>query len=150
MRIWGLLLVLGCCLPLQAQQPYRYRLDFTVGAKNFVDTLEIEFERNQVYLPVTINGKRLRFKLDTGSSQGVIYDDTPVDGLTPLGSIRSEDATGRSSTVPTVELPPMNIGRLTIHGYKATLHQRQVRRRGEDGIIGFDLLCRLAATRWFL
>jgi hypothetical protein len=137
--------MLGCCLSMQAQQPYRYRLDFTVGAQNFVDTVEIEFERNQVYVPVTVDGRRLRFKLDTGSSQGVIYDDTPVNGLTPLGSIRSEDATGRSHTVPTVEMPSMKIGRITISGYKATLHHRQVSRRGEDGIIGFDLLRRLAA-----
>ncbi len=129
----------------RAQQEYLYRLDFTVGKKNFVDTVEVEFDHNQVYVPVTVDGQRLRFKLDTGSSQGVVYDDTPISGLQRMGHIRSQDATGRSQEVGTVELPPLTIGDLTIKGYKATLHRRQVRRRGEDGIIGFDLFRRLVA-----
>ena len=145
MRVTGTILMFLWLLTLQAQQQYRYRLDFTVGSRDFVDTVQIEYERGQVYVPVTIDGQQLRFKLDTGSSQGVVYDDTPVKGLRPIGHIRSEDATGASRPVKMVELPPMTIGGLTLRGYKAALHQRQVRRRGEDGIIGFDLLRKMAA-----
>ena len=130
---------------LQAQQRYRYRLDFTVGSKDFADTVRIEYEQGQVYVPVMIDGQQLRFKLDTGSSQGVVYDDTPLKGLRPMGNIYSEDAVGRSRLVTMVELPPIRIGGLTLRGYKAALHKRHVRRIGEDGIIGFDLLRRMAA-----
>ncbi len=145
MRVTVTILMFLGLLSAEAQQQYRYRLDFTIGAKDFVDTVQIEYERGQVYVPVTIGDRQLRFKLDTGSSQGVVYDDTFVEGLRPLGHIRSEDATGMSRSVTMVELPPMCLGGLTLRGYKAALHKRQVRRRNEDGIIGFDLLRRVAA-----
>ena len=145
MRVTGIMLMFLWLQTMQAQQQYRYRLDFTVGSRDFVDTVQIEYERGQVYVPVTIDGQQLRFKLDTGSSQGVVYDDTPLKGMRPIGHIRSEDATGASRPVTMVELPMMSIGDLTLRGYKAALHQRQVKRRGEDGIIGFDLLRKMAA-----
>lgn len=129
---------------VQAQQ-YLYRLDFTVGQRNFVDTVPIEYEREQVYVPVMVEGKRLRFKLDTGSSQGVVYDDTPIVAKRLKGRIRSEDAVGRSGRVEVVELPELRIGHVALNGYKAAVHHRQVARAGEDGIIGFDLFRRFAA-----
>ena len=84
----------------------RYDTDFLLSRKDFVMTLPIEVERNQIYLPVTIGGRQYRFKLDTGASQGVIYDDVDMPGLQELGYIKSEDATGTSHQVTTVELPP--------------------------------------------
>ena len=119
-----------------------YDTDFALSRKNFVMTMPIEVERDQVFLPVTIGGRSYRFKLDTGASQGVLYDDVPLDGLKELGFIKSKDATGQSRQVKTVELPPMTLDSLTISGFKVQLMHRNVRHKGEDGIIGFALFHR--------
>ena len=117
----------------------RYDTDFLLSRKHFVMTLPIEVERNQIFLPVTIGGRQYRFKLDTGASQGVIYDDVDMPGLRELGYIKSEDAIGTSRQVATVELPPMTLDSLTISHFKVQRMPRRVVRRGEDGIIGFAL-----------
>lgn len=117
----------------------RYDTDFLLSRKHFVITLPIEVERNQLFLSVTIGGRQYRFKLDTGASQGVIYDDVDMPDLKELGHIKSEDAIGTSRQVTTVELPPMSIDSLTISHFKVQRMHRRVVRRGEDGIIGFAL-----------
>ena len=117
----------------------RYDTDFLLSRKNFVTTIAIEVERGQIYLPVTIGGRQYRFKLDTGASQGVIYDDVDMPGLKELGYIKSEDATGINRQVTTVELPPMTLESLTVSGFKVQRMRRNVVRQGEDGIIGFSL-----------
>ncbi len=117
----------------------RYDTDFLLSRRHFVMTLPIQVERNQIYLPVTIGGRQYRFKLDTGASQGVIYDDVDMPGLRELGYIKSEDATGASRQVTTVELPPVTLDSLTISHFKVQRLHRSVVRPGEDGIIGFAL-----------
>ena len=126
------------CASVVAQMK-RYDTDFMLSRKRFVMTIPIEVERNQLYLPVTIGGRQYRFKLDTGASQGVIYDDVDMPGLKELGHIKSEDAIGTSRQVTTVELPPMTLNSLTISHFKVQRMHRRVVRRGEDGIIGFAL-----------
>lgn len=128
-------------------QMKRYDTDFVLSQKKFVMAISIEVERDQIYLPVTIDGRQYRFKLDTGASQGVIYDDVWMPGLKELGYIKSEDATGMSRQVTTVELPPMTLGSLTISGFKVQRMRRNVLRRGEDGIIGFALFHRGLAAK---
>ena len=125
----------------------RYDTDFLLSRKNFVLTIPIEVERDQIYLPVTIGGRQYRFKLDTGASQGVIYDDVDMPGLKELGFIKSEDATGMSREVTTVQLPPITLDSLTISGFKVQRMRRNVVRKGEDGIIGFALFHRGLAAR---
>jgi len=134
------------CVCVVAQMK-RYDTDFLLSRKNFVLTIPIEVERDQIYLSVTIGGQQYRFKLDTGASQGVIYDDVDMPGLKELGFIKSEDATGMSREVTTVELPPMTLGSLTISGFKVQRMRRNVVRRGEDGIIGFALFHRGLAAK---
>ena len=138
--------LLSVCVGVVAQMK-RYDTDFALSRKNFVMTVPIEVERDQIYLPVTIGGRQYRFKLDTGASQGVIYDDVWMPGLRELGYIKSEDATGESRRVTTVELPPMTLGSLIISGFKVQRMRRNVVRRGEDGIIGFALFHRGLAAR---
>ena len=125
----------------------RYDTDFLLSRRNFVMTVPIEIERGQIYLPVTMQGRQYRFKLDTGASQGVIYDDVDVVGLKELGFIKSEDAVGQSHEVTTVELPPLMLDSLTISGFKVQRMKRNVRRQGEDGIIGFALFHRGIAAK---
>lgn len=120
----------------------RYRLDFTVSRTNFVDSIAIEYDDNQVYLPVVIDGNTYRFLLDTGSGQAVVYDDTPFKGVEPAGHIIAHDAIGRQDTVRMVRLPAVTMGSTTFTGLRATLQRRAVRGRKFDGIIGFDLVCK--------
>lgn len=125
----------------------RYDTDFRLSLKNFVLTIPIEIERGQIYLPVSIGDRQCRFKLDTGASQGVIYDDVDIEGLKVLGFIQSEDAAGQSRRVTTVELPPFRLDSLTISGFKVQRMHRLVIREDEDGIIGFALFHRGLAAK---
>ena len=57
-KVMGLLLLyLFTSLPLTAQQA-RYSSKLKWSASHFTDTIDIEWERNQVYVPVEISGKR--------------------------------------------------------------------------------------------
>lgn len=138
LRFLTIAVILILSVPTDAQV-YRYNLKFTFSEKNFTDTIPIEYDRDQLFLPVDIDGHRLRFKIDTGSSTTVIYDDSPIRTISELGHIRSTDATGASHPVRVVALPPLHIGRLTVNGYSACVHHRMVHRSHEDGILGFDL-----------
>ena len=120
-------------------QIHRYDLSFTLSHKNFADTISIEFEDDQVYLPVSIGGQQYRFLLDTGSSQGVVYEGSHLPDLQELGNIVSHDAVGHNDTVRVVGLPPLQLGHTTISGYVANVLRRPPAKRGADGIIGFDL-----------
>lgn len=145
-RILFAALLLSVSVGVVAQMK-RYDTDFMLSRKKFVMTIPIEVERDQIYLPVTIGGRQYRFKLDTGASQGVIYDDVEMPGLQELGYITSEDATGMSRQVTTVQLPPMTLDSLTISGFKVQRMRRNVVRPGEDGIIGFALFHRGLGAR---
>ena len=123
-------------------QLVHYSLDFTLSHANFVDSIGIEWDRRQVYLPVTIEGKTLRFLFDTGAGQSVVFSDTPLDGCKPAGEIISYDANNQRKRVEVVELPPLTIGKVTFTGMKATRQERVVRGRNIDGIIGFDIICK--------
>ena len=116
-----------------------YDTAFTLSQRNFVMTVPIEVEQDRIYLCVTMNGQSYRFLLDTGASQGVIYEDVAVDGLREWGFIKSVDATGESRQVQTVVLPPLTLGSLTIRDYKVQRMNRRVKQPDEDGIIGFAL-----------
>lgn len=135
------MLLAFCCAAVAYGQLGRYSLDFSLSEKNFVDTIAIEYENNQVYVPVNVGGRQMRFLLDTGAGQAVVYTDTPeFSGLVLAGEIISHDAVGQSDTVRLVKLPPMQLGRLVLKGCQATLQRRHVRRHRCDGILGFDLV----------
>lgn len=145
-RLTILFWAVALCSSVTAQLK-RYDTDFLLSRKNFVMTVPIEIERGQIYLSVRMQGRLYRFKLDTGASQGVIYDDVPVRGLRELGYIKSEDAAGQSRQVATVQLPPFALDSLIISGFKVQRMRRSVRREGEDGIIGFALFHRGIAAK---
>lgn len=120
----------------------RYSLDFSLSKHNFADTIAIEWEIGQVYVPVEMNGRQMRFLLDTGAGQTVVFDDVPIEGLKTAGHIISYDANNRRDTVSTVVLPPLRLGTLTLTGCHALLQRRMVKRQRLDGILGFDLVNR--------
>lgn len=125
----------------------RYDTDFFVSQRDFLVAVPIDVERNQVYVTLDFNGRPLRFKLDTGASQGVLYDDVQLPGVSILGTIESEDAAGHVRQMKTVQLPPFRLGSLTVSGYKVQRVSRRMVRRGEDGIIGFALFNKGIAAR---
>lgn len=133
-----LIFMLASCISVLAQMK-GYDTAFTLSQGNFVMTVPIEVEQDRIYLRVTMNGQSYRFLLDTGASQGVIYEDVAVDGLRDWGFIKSVDATGESRQVQTVVLPPLTLGSLTIRDYKVQRMNRRVKQPDEDGIIGFAL-----------
>lgn len=130
--------LLAVLLPVMANAQTRgYSTNFTFSQRNFADTIPIEVVDNQIFVKATAGGRVYRFCLDTGSSQGAVYANSPISGLRALGSVVSRDAAGRSDTVSVVQLPAITIGKLTITGYVASLFPSTML-RAYDGIIGFD------------
>jgi hypothetical protein len=136
---FALFILLLIAANASAQQAH-YSPKLKLSASHFTDTIDIEWERNQVYVPVEMNGKRYRFLFDTGAAQAVVYADTPIEGCTPAGWIRSHDAIGASDTVSMVILPALTLGNITMNGCQATVQQRPVRGRNIDGILGFNII----------
>ena len=135
------LLLLLCC-SCKAQQ-VRYSADFAVSASNFADSIEIEWTNEQVYVPVDIEGQTYRFLIDTGSSQMVVYEDSPfLNHCGEAGFMLAHDANGRTDSVSILTMPTIRLGRLALTGCRATLHRRAVTGRDFDGIIGFDIVNR--------
>ena len=147
MRRWLLLMMLILTTADSFGQVKRYDTDFFVSQRNFLIAVPLEVERGQLYVTLDFNGRLCRFKLDTGASQGVLYDDVRLPGVMTLGTIESEDATGHIRQMKTVQLPPFRIGPLTISSYKVQRMRRSIVRRGEDGIIGFALFNKGIAAR---
>ena len=136
---WLTLLLSLLCIEVDAQQAL-YSKKLILSNHHFVDSIEIEWERSQVYVPITINNKRYRFLLDTGAAQSVVYTDTPIEGSIPAGIIRSHDANGVIDMVPMVILPPFTLGHTTIRQCQATIQKRPIKVPHVDGIIGFNLI----------
>ncbi len=118
---------------------YRYSLDFTLGAKHFVDTIPIEYINHQLYVNVWIDGRKYRFCIDTGSSQGIIYRNGNVPFGEVLGRVQSRDANNRIDTIHAVRYPDFRLGHLYIRGYSGSLLHQYNRNAPYDAIIGFDL-----------
>lgn len=133
--IYLIILYAGSCL---AQQHY-YNLKFTLSGRNFVDSIPLEFVDQQIYLYGEVNGRRYRFCLDTGSSQGIIYSKSSFPYNKILGEIKSHDANGRVSSVKVAQYPDFTIGHLTIRGYSGSLINSSIVPTSFDAIIGFDL-----------
>ncbi len=125
--------------PAQAQPLGRYSADIVASAVNFADTIDIEWDRQQVYVPLTIDGRSYRFLLDTGAGLTVVFSGTPLADSPRAGGILSHDATGRTDTVTMVQLPPMLIGSVVLEHCHATVQQHAPGSH-IDGILGFDLV----------
>ena len=147
MRRWLLLMILVLTTADSFGQVKRYDTDFFVSQRDFLFAVPLEVERGQLYITLDFNGHLCRFKLDTGASQGILYDDVMLPGVRTLGTIESEDAAGRVRQMQTVQLPPFRLGPLTISNYKVQRMRRSIVRRGEDGIIGFALFNKGIAAR---
>ena len=144
---WGSSLGLGWgSSSLSAQQLHRYNPNFGLSAENFCDTISIDVEDDLILVPVQIDNKVYRFCLDTGSSQGMVYANSNIPDLVPLGNIISRDANNHVDTVQVIQLPPFtlptNSSQLTVSGYVASLMPRHSISDKYDAIIGFDLFNR--------
>lgn len=140
-----LLLLIACLATLTGgrAQLSRYSLDIQLSASDFADTIAVEWQQQQLYVPVEIAGTTYRFLLDTGSGQTVVYSDSPFLSLCDgAGQMIAHDAIGVSDTVRVVSMPPMTIGSVTFAGCQATVQRRAVSGQRFDGILGFDLVCR--------
>ena len=131
---------------LYAQQLHRYNPNFGLSAENFCDTISIDVEDDLILMPVRIDNKVYRFCLDTGSSQGMVYANSNIPNLVPLGNIISRDANNHVDTVQVIQLPPFtlptNSSQLTVSGYVASLMPRHSISDKYDAIIGFDIFNR--------
>ncbi len=83
--------------PLLVQaQMHRYNPNFTLSEKNFCDTIPVTLDDGQLFVDVKMGGVSRRFLLDTGSSQGMVYENAVIDGCMELGNMISHDANNLS------------------------------------------------------
>lgn len=130
-------------------QTHRYNTNFSYSLRNFVDTIPVDYQDGQLFVTATVGGRLHRFCIDTGSGQGSIFDRSALtsdlenggqtNGIKELGNVVSRDAAGHLDTVKVVQLPPFQIGRLTVTGYVASVFHSAIR-RSYDAILGFDLI----------
>ena len=66
------MMLLLIVLNVQAQLG-RYSADIRALPQDFCDTISVEWERNQIYVPVTAGGRTYRFLFDTGAGQAVVH-----------------------------------------------------------------------------
>lgn len=118
----------------------RYNADIRALPQDFCDTITIDWERDQIYVPVTAGGRTYRFLFDTGASQAVVFSGSPLANAPRVSSLLSHDAAGNTDTVSVVELPPLKLGNTTLYECRATIQPRGVGARNIDGILGFDLV----------
>lgn len=122
-------------------QLHRYSVGFGLSERDFVDTIPIRFENNQLYVEAMMDDGSMRLlNFDTGSSQGMVYYGGGFDTDDELGNIVSRDANGRKDTVRVVRLPDFRLGKVWVSNYVATVIDRPHGRRKFDGILGFDLV----------
>ncbi|WP_315579082.1 site-2 protease family protein [Hoylesella oralis] len=138
-QILLLLLVLLRSMPAEAQT-YGYNTGFTLSPHAFCDTIPIEIIDDRIYLNTTINGRLQRLCIDTGSSQGTVYEGESTRSYRELGNIVSLDANERADTVRVVSLPPVTFGHITLTDYVASVMPRPAMKTKCDAVIGFDLI----------
>ena len=138
-RAYILFTALLTVLSMQAQLG-RYSADIRALPQHFCDTISVEWERDQVYVPVTAGGRTYRFLFDTGAGQAVVFSGSPLADAPRVSNLLSHDAAGNIDTVNVVELPPLRLGRTTLYECHATVQPSGVGARGIDGILGFDLV----------
>lgn len=141
MSLRSILLIAVLLLTMQAMaQLGRYKADIRALPQDFCDTVSVEWERDQLYVPVTAGGRTYRFLFDTGAGQSVVFSGTPLADAPRVSSLLSHDAAGNIDTVSVVKLPPLHIGETTLYECQATVQPRGVGARSIDGILGFDLV----------
>ena len=138
-RTYILVIALLTVLSTHAQLG-RYNADIRALPQDFCDTITIEWERDQIYVPVSAGGRSYRFLFDTGASQAVVFSGSPLANAPRVSSLLSHDAAGNTDTVSVVGLPPLLLGHTTLHNCHATVQPRGVGARNIDGILGFDLV----------
>ena len=137
-KVINTMFLLLICTSMMAAM-HGYNLNFTFSQHNFCDTIPIEFDNDQIYIPVMMNGEEHLFNLDTGSSQGTVYEGAHIGSWTELGNVVSRDANNRQDTVKVISLPPFKMGNLTVGDYVASVFPRPTVKGKYDVIIGFDL-----------
>jgi len=149
-RIAAILFLLAALSMKVGAQMHRYDIRFTLSEADFADTIPIRFQDDQIYIDVEIGGEKHVMNFDTGSSQGVVYDNGRIKPSEELGGIISKDANERKDTVRAVVMPDFRLGRLMVSQYVATMMPRSHVPRTYDAILGFDivnkgLLCKIDA-----
>lgn len=151
-RYMGLLLLFLFYRTNSMAQMRGYNTNFTYSMHHFVDTIPIDIENDQIFVHVEMNGKKYRFNIDTGSSQGMIHSNSRIANRTELGNVVSRDGAGHLDTVRVIQMPPFRMGKLTISNYVASAFPRPHTRHAYDAILGFDLInkglcCKIDARR---
>lgn len=135
------------CMTATYGRDYHYNTKFSINKKNFVDTIDIEWHRNQIYIKGFVGDKPCRINFDTGSSMGMISENFLNDEYRHIGTLSSRDANGKVSPVRVVMLPDVRIGSLVLSHYPATIRPKQPINvvygnigANYDLLLGFDLI----------
>lgn len=113
---------------------------FTVEKSNFVDTIPIEYRKGQILVPVSIDGKKFRFCLDTGTNCFVFNADRDIPhrpaGIKEVVS----DVSNLSKEHDLARVDSLYMGNILIKNITGLLSQQPIFSCYNDGLIGFNLI----------
>lgn len=121
-------------------QSKKYDSEFQISPTYFCDTIPLEVKEDGVFFPIQLEGRTLRFKLDTSKAQATLYTDSKIENWEEVGNIVSQDSDERVDTTKIVMIPSIRIGSITIDGYIAALEPRPTNGTKHEGCIGFDFI----------
>ncbi|MBQ7490547.1 MAG: aspartyl protease family protein [Bacteroidales bacterium] len=114
--------------------------DFSIGRKNFVDTIKIKMWNGAIIIPVEIDGKIKNLMFDTGANTG-FWIGEEEDWMAPSGdSITTVDSQNKRKKTAIMKIPSMKIGSLTITDYPLVVADglSDYTCGINDGALGFD------------
>ena len=147
---------LNCCnmkklLCLSFLLPYfvfaQTKLDFNLGhltQTNFCDTLPIEFQKNNIFVKVKINGQQKRFMFDTGAITVISEEIQNLMQNPEMGMVNLSDVSNYKKSASTIQLKQIQLQSLIFEGIPAVV--KDFKKLGFiscfdfDGIIGSNLL----------
>src|SRR5690606_2394615 len=105
-----LLLILSVSFKIPAQDLFK---EGTINHKNHLEVVDFEIFKGKIIIPVSINNKPYRFLLDTGAPN-IISERLQKDlKLKTINESLIVDATNNKDTLKIVNLPSLNIRKLS-------------------------------------
>ena len=122
-------------------------VNFNLGStkeKNYFEEISYESVYDKVVIPVVINGKEFRFLLDTGAPNVISKKVLEELNLVNTKTINVNDANNLEQSMQAVEIPKIEIGKLTFENQVALVYDLENHNILScfkiDGFVGSNLL----------
>ncbi|MGJ1433023.1 aspartyl protease family protein [Sphingobacterium spiritivorum] len=115
-----------------------------IKVSNFCDTIPFEYVKNKIIIKLTIENKERRFILDTGAPFLISEQLRAELNLKSKHKIATTDVTGKSSDIPVVKMPDIQIGNIAFSNTQALVYDLSasglLQCFSVDGLLGSTIL----------